>query len=39
MDEFKYKIPYHRIIAGSTNCGKTHYLNDKRLSTYKNHSY
>lgn len=35
MDELKDKIPFHCIITGPTNCGKTKYLIDKLRDTYR----
>ena len=35
MDELKAKIPFHCIITGPTNCGKTQYLIEKLRSTYR----
>jgi len=35
MDELKEKIPFHCIITGPTNCGKTKYLIDKLRGTFR----
>jgi len=35
MDELKNKIPFHCIITGPTNCGKTKYLIDKLRGTFR----
>ena len=35
MDELKNKLPFHCIITGPTNCGKTKYLIEKLRSTYR----
>ena len=36
MDELKDKIPFHCIITGPTNCGKTEYLLQQLRGAYRN---
>ena len=36
MDELKDKVPFHCIITGPTNCGKTEYLISQLRDAYRN---
>ena len=35
MQELRHKIPFHCIIIGPTNCGKTQYLVEKLCGPFK----
>ena len=35
MEELKDKTPFHSIIVGPTNCGKTKYLIDQLRGPFK----
>ena len=35
MEELKNKIPFHCIITGPTNCGKTQFLVDQLRGPFR----
>ena len=36
MEELRYKVPFHCIITGPTNCGKTKYLTEQLRGPFRN---
>ena len=36
MEELREKVPFHCIITGPTNCGKTKYLTEQLRGPFRN---